>query len=105
MGRPVEHGPGEPLEAGNAGPVLDGQVRRDDDRTAFMSRGEDLEEKLGPGRRQRNIAPFVDNQELHRLEVTLQLQQPPLVAGIHQLMDEGRRGEGDGGGLLAGNEA
>src|SRR5664280_594779 len=47
-----------------------------------------LTQQLGPGRRQRHISEFVDDEQLHGLHVTLELEQAPLVACFHQLIDE-----------------
>jgi hypothetical protein len=41
---------------------------------------EHLEQKLGAGRRERHIAQFIDDQQLYRGQIALQLQQPSLIA-------------------------
>jgi len=38
--------------------------------------GEHLEQELGPGRRQRHVAQFVDDEVLHRLKIALLLEEP-----------------------------
>lgn len=44
----------------------------------------------------RYVAEFINDEQLHRLQFALQLQQPLLVLCLHQLMQQcGRGGEGD----------
>ena len=90
VGEPVEQGAGEPLRSQDRGPVLERQVRGDDGRAALVALREGLEQQLGPGRRQRHVAEFIDDQQLHRLQVALELEQAPLVARFHQLVDQRR---------------
>ena len=46
------------------------------------------------------------NTQLDRLQLSLELDQALLVAGLHQLVDQGGgRGEGDAEALLAGGQA
>lgn len=72
---------GQTLRAQNLCPVLERQVRSDDGLAALVALREGLEQKLGGCRGQRHIAQFVDDQQFHRLEVALQLEQPLLIAG------------------------
>ena len=105
MSRPVEQGAGEPLRSQNRCPVLEGEVRADNGRALLVALQERLEEQLGPGRRERHVAKFVDDQQLHGLQIALQLEKAPLVAGFHQLRHQGRRGrERHGEALLAGRQ-
>ena len=102
----IEQRAGEPGAAEDAGPFLERQVRRDDGRAAFMTLAEDLEEQLRTGLRERHIAEFIDDEELDGGELSLELEQTPLVARFHQLMDEAGRGEeGDREAALTGGEA
>src|ERR1700752_2946437 len=102
----IEQRAGEPRAAEDAGPFLERQVGRDDGRAAFMTLAEDLEEQLRTGLRERHIAEFIDNEELDGGELSLELEQTPLVARLHQLMDEAGRGEeGDREAALTRREA
>ena len=54
-------------------------------------------------RRQRHVAEFIDNQQLHRGQLPLKPEQAALVTRLHELVDQrGRRGERDREALLAG---
>src|SRR3954451_8129817 len=74
-------------------PFLKGQVRGHHRRAALVALREHFEQKLSPNLRQRHVAEFVDNQEPHGPELTLQLEQPLLVASFHQLMRKSVRRE------------
>jgi hypothetical protein len=88
MREAVEEGPGEPFRAKDLGPLVKGQVRGSQDRAAFIALAEDLEEQLGPGLGQGYEAQFVDDQELETRQLPLQVEQPPLVPGLSQLVDQ-----------------
>ena len=71
-----------------------------------MTLAEDLEKQLRAGLRERHVAEFIDNEELDGGELSLELEQTPLVARLHQLMDEAGRGEeGDREAALTRREA
>jgi hypothetical protein len=89
--QPVEQRAGEPLRPQHLRPVLEWQVRGDDDRAAFVALREGLEQQLGTGRRQRHIAKLVDDQQPHSAKFALQLEQATFVAGFQQLVDQRRR--------------
>ena len=104
--QPIEQRAGEPLAAEDAGLFLERQVRRDDGRAAFVALAENLEEQLRAGLRERHIAELIDNEELDGSDLGLELEQTPLVARLHQLMDvAGRREEADGEAALTSGEA
>ena len=97
VGQPVEKCAGQSLRAEHRCPFLEWKVRCDDGRAPFVTLAEHLEQKFCAGRRERHIAKFVDDQQLDRCEVALELQQPPLIAGLHKLMHQtGRRREWSG---------
>lgn len=58
VGQAVEQGAGEALTAEDLGPLVERQVAGDQDRTAFVALGEDLEEEFGTGLGQRHEAEF-----------------------------------------------
>jgi hypothetical protein len=92
VGQPVEQRTGETFGAEHLGPVLERKVGHDDCRAAFISLRDDLEQQLRPCGGQRHLAEFVDDEQLHRGEVSPELNQAPLVAGFHQLADQRRGG-------------
>jgi hypothetical protein len=72
----------------------------------LVALGDQLEQQLCAGLRQRHEAELVDDQELVAGHLLLQAQQPALVAGLHQLLHErGCGGEACGEALLAGGQA
>src|SRR5665647_2542796 len=106
VGQPVEKRTGQALGAEHRRPFLEWKVRSDDGRATFVALAEHLEQKLGAGRRERHIAQFIDDQQLYRGQIALQLQQPSLIAGLHKLMHQTRRRrEGNREALLAGRES
>ena len=50
MGKAIEQRAGQSLGAEHAGPLIEGQVAGDDDRTALVALAEDLKQQLGAGR-------------------------------------------------------
>ena len=106
VGETVEEGPGEPFRAKDLGPLVEGQVGGSQDRAAFIALAEDLEEQLGPGLGQGYEAQFVDDQELETRQLPLQVEQPPFVPGLNQLVDQsGGRGETHGQSSLTRSQA
>ena len=97
VSEPVEQCSGEPLGPQNLRPVLEGQVGGDDRRSPLVALREGLEQELCPCGRERNVAQFVNDQQLHGGKVALHPEQPLFVAGFHQLVHQRRgRGERDG---------
>ena len=70
----VEQRAGEPLGAEHGGPLVKGQIDRDQRAASVVSLAEDVELQLGPNHRERNIAEFVDDQQLEAGELTLKAQ-------------------------------
>ncbi len=71
-----------------------------------MTLAEDLENQFRAGLRDRHIAEFIDNEELDGGELSLELEQPPLLTRFHQLMNEAGCGEeGDREAALTRREA
>jgi hypothetical protein len=71
-----------------------------------MTLTEDLEEELSASLGERYITKFIDDEELDSGELGLELEQTPLIARFHQLMNEaGRRNESNRETALAGGEA
>src|SRR6202043_2786202 len=96
MREAIEKRARETLADEDGGPFLKGKIRRNDGRAAFVTLAEYFEEKLRAGLRERHTAEFVDDEQFDGGELRLEFQETPLVARLHQLMNEaGRREEGD----------
>ena len=68
----------------------------DQDGPSLVSLAEDLEEELGAGLGERDEAKLVDDQQLEPCQLLLEVEQPPLVPGLDQLVDQrGGGGEAD----------
>ena len=64
MSETVQESSGEPFEAKDIGPLVEGQVGSDEGGPALISLAEDLKEQFRPGLGQRDEAEFVDDQQL-----------------------------------------
>ena len=64
MGEPVEQRAGQPLRPEDGRPFVKRQVGRHNGGAALVSLTEDLEQELGAGWRQRDIAELIDDQQL-----------------------------------------
>lgn len=103
MGQAVEDGPGEALGAEDLGPLVEGQVRGDDDRTAFVALRDDLEEQLGPCLGEWHEAQLIDDEQILAGEGLLKALQAALIDGLDEFMDEsGSSGEANLQAPLAG---
>jgi len=74
MREAVEERAGEPLGAEHGRPLVERQIVRDQHAASLVALAEDLEQQLGPSRRERHIAEFVDDQQLVAGELTLKAQ-------------------------------
>ena len=75
MGQPIEQRASQPLGAEDLGPFVEGQIRGHQRRCLLVALGEDLEQQLGAGLRQRHVAELVDDQEILFGELLLHAQQ------------------------------
>jgi len=64
MGQPIEHGGGHFGVAEDLRPIGEGEVRRDDDRGVFVELADEMEQQLRAGLAERQIAEFVDDDEV-----------------------------------------
>ena len=93
------------LRAEDLGPLVEGQVGGDQDRPSLVSLAEDLEEELRAGLGEWDEAQLVDDEQLEAGKSLLEVEQPSLVLGLDQLVDQrGGRGEADRQSPLAGGE-
>ena len=64
VGQAVQESAGEPLGAEDLGPLVEGQVGGEEDRSSLIALAEDLEQQLCAGLGQRDEAELVDDEEL-----------------------------------------
>ena len=74
VGEAIEKGSGETLGSEHLGPLIEGQVARDDDRSLLVTLAEHLEQQLGAGLRERDEAQLVDDQQFVPAELLLQAE-------------------------------
>ena len=84
----VQECAGQPLRAEDLGPLVEGQVGGDQDRTSLVALAEDLEEELRAGLGEWNEAQLVDDEQLESGQLLLEVEQPSLVPGLDQLVDQ-----------------
>ena len=101
----VQQSAGEPLRVEDLGPLVEGQVGGGQDRPSLVSLAEDLEEELCAGLGEWDEAKLVDDQQLELSKSLLEVEQPSLIPGLDQLVDQrGGRGEADRQPPLPGGE-
>ena len=88
MGQPVEYRTCEAVGAEDFGPFVEGQVRGDDDRAAFITLGDHLEEQLGAGLGEWYEAEFVNDQQILSRELFLQPLQTAFIGGFDEFVDQ-----------------
>ena len=106
MGESVQQGSGQAFRAEDLGPLIEGQVGGDQDGAPLVALAENLEEEFRAGGGQGHKALFVDDQQVQTGQLPLQVEQPFLIPGLHQLVDQGGGGgEAHGHSPLAGGQA
>ncbi len=70
----VEQRAGQTFGTEHAGPFVERQIARDNDRATLIALAEHLKQQLGAGLRQRHEAELVDDQKLVGGELPLQAQ-------------------------------
>ena len=94
MGQPVEPRASQPFGAEDLGPFVEGQIRGHARRGLLVALGEDLEQQLGAGLRQRDVAELVHDQYILRDELLLHAQQALVIPGLEQVVHQ-RGGGGE----------
>ena len=84
VGEPVERRPGETLGAEDLRPGLEGQIARDDQARALIGGRDDVEEQLGTDLGGRDVAQFVQHEQVQPRELGLQAQEAPLVPRLDE---------------------
>ena len=62
MRKAIQKRAGEPLGTKHRSPLIERQIARDHRAASLVTLAEDLEQEFCPGRRERHIAKFVDDQ-------------------------------------------
>ena len=88
VGKTVQQGSGEPLRAEDCGPFVKGEVGGDQDGAPFVALAEYLEEEFCPGGGTGHEAQLVDDQEPEAGQLPLQVEQPAIVSGLHEFVDQ-----------------
>ena len=88
------------------GPVLERQVGRHDQAVAFVGRGDHVEQEFRPGLAGRNVAQFVQDQQVQLAQLLPQPQELTFLFGFQQQGDQlGDAEEADLAALSAGGHA
>ena len=81
MCQPVQERPGEPLRSEDLGPLVEGEVRGDEDRPSLVALAEDLEEQFRLGGGQGDEAQLINDQQPEAGQLPLQVEQRSFVPG------------------------
>src|ERR1700722_6457296 len=106
MGQSIEHGGGHFGVAEDLRPIGESEVRRDDDRGVFVELADEMEQQLRAGLAERQIAEFVDDDEVMTQQGLDDAAAPSRGLFLFELIDEideieeasARSGTDDGGG-------
>ena len=82
VGEAVQRRSREPFAAQHLGPVLERQVRGHDQAVALVGRGDHVEQQFRPGLAGRNVAQFVEDQEIQLAKLLPQPQELPFFFGF-----------------------
>ena len=88
MSEAVQQGAGQPLRAEDLGPIVEGQVGGYQDRPSLVALAEDLKEELCAGLGEWDEAKLVDDQQFESGKPLLEVEQPSLIPGFDQLVDQ-----------------
>ena len=88
MSETVEEGACESLGPEDLSPFVEWKVCCHEDRSSLVTLAEDLEQELSAGLRQGDEAEFIDNEQLETGQLLLKVQQPSLIPGLDQLVDQ-----------------
>ena len=89
-GEAVRQRAGEGFRAEGPGPLAEGQVGGHQDGAPLIALAEDLEEQFRAGGGERHEAQFVGDQQVEPGELPLQIEQAPLIPGLHPLTSASR---------------
>ena len=106
VGEAVQQRAGEALRAEDFGPLVESEIGGYKDGAPLVALAEHLEEQFRAGAGQLYKAQLVDDQQVEPRQLSLQIQEPSLVPGLHQFVDQcGGSGEAHRHSPLAGGQA
>ena len=85
MGKSVQDRAGQALRAKDLGPLVEREVRCDDDTGPFVGGGDHVEEEFAAEFTGRNVAEFVEDQQVELRKLGFHSHQLAFFAGFHQL--------------------
>jgi hypothetical protein len=88
VGEPVEYSLAEPCVAEDLGPLREGHIGGDDDGGLFGSLGDGLEEQFGGDFGERNVAEFIDEDQIHAGPAGQHSAQVLLPLCLDELVDQ-----------------
>lgn len=91
MGQPVQQGRRHAFALEDLTPLAERQVAGDQQTGPFIPIGEDLEQQLGPGPAERQVAQLIADQQIHPVELAQEAIQLVLLLGFLQPRDQRRR--------------
>ncbi|MFT5324336.1 MAG: hypothetical protein ACI8P0_002197 [Planctomycetaceae bacterium] len=91
VGESIQQGRRHAFALEDLAPVAKREVAGDQQAAAFVAVGEDLEQQLGSGPTERQVAQFVDDQQVDLVEPFQELIEAELLVRFFQLVNQ-RRG-------------
>ena len=93
---PVQQGRRHAFALEDLVPVAEREVAGDQQAAAFVAVGEHLEQEFGPRAAERQIAEFIDDQQVDPVEFLQQCVQRELLLRLFELIHQSRCGEEPG---------
>ncbi len=90
---PVQQGGGHAFALEDLVPVAEREIAGDQQAAAFVAVGEHLEQQLGSGAAERQVAEFIDDQQVNPVELLQQRVQSELLLCFFELVHQSRRCE------------
>jgi hypothetical protein len=88
MREAVEGGSGEPFAAEHLGPLIEGQVRGDDQALPLVGGAQNVKKHLGPYLPGGNVAQFIKDERVELLDLLAEPQELLLLPGFHEQRDQ-----------------
>ena len=88
MCQSIQNGTGESLASENFGPLIKGQIGRDDDTRSFLSGRDDVEEQFTPELAGRDVTQFIQNQQVKRNQRSFESFQGSFISRFDHLRNQ-----------------